>query len=185
MIKYMIGDEQAGLYNVVFIAITTILISPTVLYSKFLIPKYYRWANHDKEKFYDARKKGNIIMLISGGIMMIIVSILSGFFIPIIFGKEYVDSIKLLNTLSLALPVIFVAYSVESTLVTNEHMKLKVKLMGFTALINILLNILLIPKYVGEGAAVATLISNILLLALYYKNAQNKVFDIKRKKICN
>lgn len=182
MVKYMAGDSEAGYYNASFVIITAILIFPSVLYSKFLMPKYHRWANQDKEKFYEAYKKGNVVMFISGTIIMLCVLALSDFFVPLIFGNEYESSVSLLNILSLTLPVYFVAYSVGATLVTNEHMNLKVKLMGSVALVNIVLNIVLIPTYAASGAAVATLISNVLLLLLYYKTAQHKVFSIKGNK---
>lgn len=179
MVKYMVGNSEAGYYNAAFVIITAILMFPAVLYSKFLLPKYHRWANHDKAKFYEVYQKGNIAMLISGIIIMFCVLFLSNFFIPIIFGDGYENTIILLKILSLTLPFYFVAYSVGATLVTNEHMKLKIKLMGFVAFVNIVLNILLIPKYAASGAAIATLLSNILLLLLYYRVAQQNVFNIK------
>ncbi|MBD3795880.1 MAG: oligosaccharide flippase family protein, partial [Epsilonproteobacteria bacterium] len=179
MVKYMAGNSEAGYYNASFVIITSILIFPSVLYSKFLMPKYHRWANYEKEKFYEVYKKGNIVMFISGTVIMLCVLVLSDFFIPLIFGNEYESSISLLKILSLTLPVYFVAYSVGATLVTNEHMKLKVKLMGSVALVNIVLNFVLISVYGASGAAVATVASNLLLLLLYYKAAHDKVFSIK------
>lgn len=179
MVKYITGNSEAGYYNASFVIIAAILIFPSVLYSKFLMPKYHRWANKDRQKFYEAYKKGNVVMFISGTVIMLCVLTFSDFFVPFIFGNEYESSVPLLNTLSFTLPVYFIAYSVGATLVTNEHMKLKVKLMGLVALVNIILNIILIPKYAANGAAIATLISNILLLFLYYKIAQSSVFSSK------
>lgn len=181
MVKYISGDIEAGYYNTAFVILTAILIFPSVLYSKFLMPKYHRWANHDKSKFYRAYKKGNLVMLLSGGMIMLIVVMFSYLFIPLLFGNEYILAIPLVNILSLSLPIYFVAYSVGATLITNEHMKLKIKLMGLVAVINIILNIILIPIYGAKGAAISTVISNIILLILYYITAENKVFiKIKR-----
>lgn len=176
MLKYISGNEATGYYNVGFIIISAILIFPTVLYSKFLMPKYHRWANNDKNKFYEYYKKGNLLMFIFGMFFFIIVLSFSNFFIPILFGQDYMNSIILVQILSISLPIYFVAYSIGATLVTKENMKYKVQLMGTTALINIILNTILIPLYNEIGAAIATIISNLILLAFYYLVAERKIF---------
>jgi len=183
LVKYISGNIEAGYYNVAFVIITAILIFPSVLYSKFLMPKFHRWSNHNRSKFYSAYKQGNIVMLISGITIMIFVLFFSSWVISILFGEKYSYSVVLLNILSLALPAYFVAYSVGATLVTKNHMKVKVKLMGIVALINIILNIILIPEYGGRGAAVATVISNIILLFFYYYIAKKKVFNTESTEI--
>ncbi|MGD9624397.1 MAG: flippase [Arcobacter sp.] len=176
MLKYISGNEAAGYYNVGFIIISAILIFPTVLYSKFLMPKYHRWVNQDKNKFYEYYKKGNLLMFVFGMIFLIFVLIFSDFFIPILFGQEYVKSILFVQILSISLPIYFVAYSVGATLVTKEYMKYKVQLMGITGLVNIILNAILIPLYSEIGAAIATIVSNLILLMFYYIVAEKKIF---------
>ncbi len=176
MVKYISGDAEAGYYNVSFVVLTAILIIPTILFGKFLMPKYHRWANHNLKKFYDTYKKGNFIMLLTGTLIMFMVILLSGTLVPLIFGMDYSPSIDLLKILALTLPISFLAYSIGATLVTKEHMKLKVKLMGITAGLNILLNVILIPHYGAKGAAISTVISNLLLLILYYVVVKKRVF---------
>ena len=48
--------------------------------------------------------------------------------------------------------------------------------MGFVALLNLGLNFLLIPLYGAIGAAVATVLSNLVLLILYYYATEKYVF---------
>ena len=176
LIKYMVGDNQAGIYNVAFTVMVAVYMFPNVLYQKFLLPKLHRWANHDKDKFYEVYRKGNIIMLILGLLAMLLVWTLSAWAIPFLFGNEYQNSILILNILAVSSPIIFVAFSAGATLVTQEHMKLKVKFMGAVALINLVLNFIFIPIYGAVGAAVSTVISNFILLMLYYYGAQQYVF---------
>ncbi len=177
LVKYMSGSEAAGNYNVAFTIMVAVYILPSVIYQKFLLPKMHRWANHDKKKFYDMFKKGNIIMLFIGIIAMLFIWISAKYFIPLFFGEKYILAVDLLLILSLSIPVTFVASSVGATLVTKEHMKHKVKIMGIIAVFNIVLNIILIPKYSAEGAAIATVISNLLLLIFYYLSALKIVFN--------
>ncbi|WP_435315027.1 flippase [Cellulophaga fucicola] len=176
MVKYISGDTQAGYYNVAFVILTAILIIPTILFGKFLMPKYHRWANHNKEKFYDTYKKSNFVMILTGLVIMILLFFLANILISLVFGSDYASSINLLKILALTLPISFLAYSIGATLVTKEHMKLKVLLMGVTAVINILLNVILISKYGAEGAAVSTVISNLILLTLYFAVVKKRIF---------
>ncbi|MEH6704700.1 MAG: oligosaccharide flippase family protein [Galbibacter orientalis] len=176
MVKYMMGNEAAGYYNISFVVLSALLLIPTILFSKFLLPKYHRWANKDRGKLYRTYKKGNLIMIVTGSCCMLIIFLLSPFFIPLIFGEEYLPAVNLFKILSISLPISFLSYSIGATLVTNEHMKLKVKLMGSVALFNIVCNLFIIPKYGAIGAAISTVVSNMLLLILYYYNAQKRVF---------
>ena len=178
MIKYIVGDSEAGYYNVAFLLFIASTIFPSVLYSKFFLPKYHRWAYHDQRRFYENYKISNIMMLLSGLSVMIILLLTSNQLVPFVFGEEYKRSIFLTNIIALTIPLYFVIYSAGATLVTRNHMRSKVKLMGIVSLINILLNLFLIPKYQSAGAAVATLISNSALLVMYYLYAQHKVFNM-------
>jgi O-antigen/teichoic acid export membrane protein len=65
-LKYMVGEESAGLYNVAFSVMAAVYLLPGVIYQKYLLPKIHRWANHDKYKFYDVYLFGNKAMLILG-----------------------------------------------------------------------------------------------------------------------
>jgi O-antigen/teichoic acid export membrane protein len=176
MVKYLTGNTEAGYYNVAYTILSAIMTIPIILFSKFLIPKYHRWSNHNKEKFYSAYKKGNLAMLVSGVAIFLGVVLLSWFFIPLLFGREYIPSVQLLNILAVIIPFSFLSYSYGATLLTNEHMKLKVKLMGSVAIFNVILNFVLIPRYGGIGAAISTLLSNILLMLFYRHNARKRVF---------
>jgi O-antigen/teichoic acid export membrane protein len=181
LVKYITGDEAAGYYNVAFTVMVAVLLFPGIIYQKFLLPKIHRWANHDRALFYKVYRQGNAAMLVLGLLAMAFVWLLSPFVIPYLFGNEYKDSVELLMVLALSAPVLFVASSVGATLVTQEHMKIKVKLMGGVAILNIALNLSLIPFYGALGAAVSTVASNILLLIFYYVSAKLYVFGNSNK----
>lgn len=179
MLKYLASDSESGLYNVAFVLLMAILIFPSNLFNKFLLPKYHRWANFEKEKFYNVYVKTTKTMLVFGFVMMSIVFIFSESIVTIFFGAEYLDSVILLQIASLNIPISSVAYGVGAVLVTEEHMKKKIVFMGIVALLNIALNLAFIPYYGAVGASVATVISNLVLLILYLYYARNYIFNIK------
>lgn len=181
LLKYIIGDEAAGLYNVAFTVMAAVYLLPSVIYQKFLLPKIHRWANHDRERFYKVYRQGNIAMLLLGTIAMLALWMTAFWWIPLLFGDQYVKTVVLLNVLAVCAPILFVASSVGATLMTREHMSRKVIFMGGVAALNIVLNFLLIPRYGAIGAAVSTVLSNLVLLVIYYIAAQSFVFatDLK------
>ena len=167
LIKYLIGNEVAATYNVAFTLIVAIYLLPNVIYQGFFLPKIHIWINHDLEKVLYFYKSGLKIMLLLGvGAMLFLVST-SSIFIPMLFTEKYSDSVPIVNILSLSVPFMFLAFNSGSLLVTNRNIIKKVKYMGVVAVINLVLNFILI-KFVGVyGAAIATVITNLLLFLFF------------------
>ncbi|MDX1347443.1 MAG: oligosaccharide flippase family protein [Thiomicrorhabdus chilensis] len=177
LLQYLVGEKVAGFYNIAFIILAAVLLFPGVIYQRYLLPKMHRWAYHDPEKFYRVFRKGNGLMLVLGLFAMFITWWLAPYFIPYVFGEKFAPSLLILNVLAFSIPVLFVASSYGAILVTQEHIRTKVKLMGSVAVLNLILNGLLIPQYQAMGAAIATLISNSVLL-IFYMLASKKVFRV-------
>mgnify|MGYP000114642753 CR=1 FL=1 len=168
ILKYLLGDVEAGLYSVALLVINAICIFPSVVYSKFLMPKIHRWSNHDQERLKYIFYLGNKLMFCIGLAFMFLVFVTSSYSIPLVFGDEYTESIKILILLSLTLPIRFVGHSVGALLVAKEYMKVKVKVMSIVAIVNITMNFIIIPKVGLIGVAYVAIFNEILLLALYY-----------------
>ncbi|MGV7121199.1 oligosaccharide flippase family protein [Sphingopyxis sp. 550A] len=175
LLKYIRGDEAAGVYNVAFVVMSAVYLFPSVIYQKFLLPKIHIWANHNQERFVEAYKKGRAFMLLTGIAAMIFVSILSPFIISTLFGQKYEDAHVILSILSIAIPIRFVATSVGSLLVSGRNMANKSYIMGTVALLNLGANILLIPRYGLYGAAISTILCELVLLVLYYTYSRKYV----------
>ena len=96
--------------------------------------------------------------------------LLSEHLIYTIYGEEYVKTIPALKILSLALIFIFVNYILMNILVAVDRQMTNAILAGTCVLVNIALNMCLIPHYGYLGAGTATVITEIVLFAfgLYY-----------------
>lgn len=176
LLKYFTGSAAAGIYNVAFTVMAAVYLLPAAIYQKFLLPKFHRWAHHDRARFLQVYRVGNGSMLALGTATTVVMLLVVPFFIPRLFGPAYQSAIGLLSLLSFCAPVRFLATSVGATLVTQEHMRRKIWYMGIVAVVNLTLNLLLIPSYAAYGAAVATLASEVLLLALYLLAVRQHVF---------
>ena len=176
LLKYLASDQAAGIYNVAVTIMAAVYLLPAAIYQQYLLPKFHRWANYNRSRFLEVYRAGNGGMLLLGVFASGAILLLTPWVIPLLFGKVYQEAVSLLAILALCAPVRFLAISIGATFVTQEHMKLKVLYMGMAAVINVLLNILTIPVYGAQGAAVSTLFSEIILLILFLLAVRKHVF---------
>ena len=118
-------------------------------------------------------------MLILGIIVFVLLFYLNPIIIPKIFGNKYLETSEILNVLLLCIPIRFLATSIESPLFTKNLMVIKTSIMGGAALLNLILNFVLIPQYSYFGAAIATVISEIFLLFFYLLAVDKYLFGSK------
>jgi O-antigen/teichoic acid export membrane protein len=168
LLKYLAGDKDAGFYGVSILVINAICILPNVIYSKYLMPKIHRWSSQDISKLREVYILGNKVMLIIGCLMMASLFLFSTFMIELIFGHEFSESANILIILAITLPIKFVGHSVGALLVAKDNMLKKVKVMGTVAVLNVVMNIVAIPNWGVYGVAATSVISELILLTLYY-----------------
>ena len=176
LLGYLSGAEASGIYNVAFVIMTAVYLFPSVLYQKFLLPKIHRWANSDLALLAKSFRHGNFSMATLGVLAMLVIWLCSSWGIPLLFGTDFEEAVLVLNILAIAAPFRFLATSVGSVLVTKNNMRRKVGYMGGVALFNFGINVVMIPLYGVVGAAISTVFSDALLLALYSYSAQKYVF---------
>ena len=85
-------------------------------------------------------------------------------YIPVILGEEYRDAIDALLWLSPIPAIATLQYLAADTLTGAGNQKIRSRVQVVAAVINILLNIWLIPRFSWKGAAWATLTSDVLRL---------------------
>ena len=83
-----------------------------------------------------------------------------------VWGVAWEASIEPLWILMIALPFVFLNYPIGNLLNAADKQTLNMINMGIALLVNVVLNVLLIPYYTFNGAAVAAVVSSILLVAL-------------------
>lgn len=115
-------------------------------------------------------------------IISIILFLLSDFLIPLLFSKDYVSSVKPLKILLVG--IFFLSFSrvLSNDISARGYPQINTVLSFINLLINISLNILLIPRFGSNGAAIATSISytsqSILTIIMYLRLSKNKLKNI-------
>jgi O-antigen/teichoic acid export membrane protein len=168
LLKYLNGNAQAGIFGIALGVMTAIYLIPSTLYQKFLLSKLHRWAAHDQKKFWIVYRYGNIGMLVSGILVGLVLVAVAPWLVPILFGEKYRPVVKLLTVLALCVPLRFLTTGIASALLNERHMRYRVFAMATSAVVVVILNVCLIPRYHEIGAAVATVMGEgAMLLALY------------------
>ncbi len=167
LLRYLANEEAVGFYGASVVFMAAVYILPSVLYQKFLLPKIHRWAYEESNRLAVFIRKGGIILFILGLLITVFIWCGALYFVPLILGEEYRPSVSLLMLMSLAIPFRYLAAHLGSVLCTRDLIWINLKIAGSTALLNVFLNLLLIPQYGGAGAAVATVVSYISLAILY------------------
>jgi O-antigen/teichoic acid export membrane protein len=166
LLRYLANEEAVGFYGASVIFMAAAYLLPSVLYQKFLLPKIHRWAYEESSLFKAFIKKGGVLLFAAGLLVMFIIWYLGEYLISTVLGENYYPSVSLLMLMSLAIPFRYVSIHLGSVLCTRDLIWANLKVAGFTALLNVLLNLVLIPPFGGLGAAVATVLSYIALAFL-------------------
>jgi O-antigen/teichoic acid export membrane protein len=112
--------------------------------------------------------------------------IFSNQFILILFGKDFFNSISVLNYLIPGVVLLTIFKVMNTDLAGRGKPWISLKAMIPALIVNVLLNLLFIPKYGADGAALSSTISYsvaaILFLHFYSKTVQIKIKEILKFK---
>ena len=84
---------------------------------------------------------------------------MAGPIIQLLYGNAYAEAVPILCALAWATLFAFMGGARQQYLITESYMKFSFAATLAAAVMNIVLNVFLIPRYQGFGAAIATLIS--------------------------
>lgn len=121
----------------------------------------------NKKQIYDYIFKSiNFMMFLAFPICLGLIAV-SSRFIPIFMGDEFIKTSKLINYLSIT--IIFISFANvirKQYLVPMEYDKIFILSVISGALVNLMLNFLLIPRYNSEGASIATVIAELMVMGI-------------------
>lgn len=151
-LRYFNAFEELGFYTLAMRLANMLLIIQTS-FTSFWTPTYFLWDKEDKPKFmFDLVSQG--LSLIISLLFLLILTFKN--LIPIIVSEKYESSIYILPFL-LFYPLFFTMSETTSCgIFLKKKSNLTIIIAIGSLLTNLALNILLVPKYGGKGAAIAT-----------------------------
>ena len=165
MLSAMKGDVDVGLYNAAFRMVLVLLFIPTALNATIypIMSKFHLTAQESLRMAYEKYFKYMLILAVPIGTGT---TLLANRVILLIFGSQFTASTIALQILIWAAAFIFVGSAFYQLLsATNNQLK-AVIITVIEMILNVTLNLLLIPQYSYKGSAIATLATEGLALIL-------------------
>ena len=168
MLRYMGSFEAVGLYSTAYRFLELAGIFSATLFVPSIFPILSSLYNDSKlkDKFLDFFNKSIRILFSSGMFITLFLILFSPILIKMFFPPSFGDSILALRIL-IMVQVVGSFTVLFSNMLTIQHKEKKgLVIIIISALANVILNIILIPKYSLYGAAWATVLAEVVNLIL-------------------
>lgn len=182
MMNFMCDKGSIAFYKY-GVSIKKILLQIVNTFTIVLVP---RISFYFKEKRFDEYNrllsKALILIVMISAPMIVGLYFTSDFLMVKLYGESYIESARILKIISVLLLISPIGYLLGSrVLLTTGHENLMIIPVGFGAIINIAGNALLIPRYSGIGAVLASVFSEIIIMMIYvYMGKKHfKLFNVR------
>lgn len=168
MLSLIINNMAVGLYTAPYKLMEALLFIPNV-FSIVALPVFSKLHTSSKNSLKFAYQKSFKYLFILGIPISVGTTLLANEFILLIYGSGFSESILAFQILIWAIPFIFLRYISKIILVSINKQDILLKIIFFSMILNIILNLVLIPQYSFIGASVVTVITEFtsFLLCFY------------------
>ncbi|AKB29741.1 Membrane protein involved in the export of O-antigen, teichoic acid lipoteichoic acids [Methanosarcina siciliae T4/M] len=169
MLSMMKGDSEVGIYSAAYRLTEAFTFIPNI-YMVSMFPLMSRYFKNSKENLTLAYIKSFKYLLSISLPLAAIVTFFADEIIYILYGNQVHEAVAVLKILIWATAIMFINYSLVQLLVSINRQKVTTISTAICAFINIGLNYLLIPQLSYQGAALATVATELInaLIMIYY-----------------
>lgn len=165
MLGVMTNPIEIGYYSASVKIIFLALIPSSIIYQTFF-PQMTK-SNSNNDDLKNLMKNYSKVLFAIGLIISIVGFTLSREIIEITFGKNYQYSIPILQILMLNLLFGYFNRVYGNSLIAIGKQNLYLRAIIIGVLVNIVANLILIPKYLAVGSAYASVVSELLLFLVF------------------
>jgi O-antigen/teichoic acid export membrane protein len=162
-VHYLAGEAEVGAYAAAYRIFEGAMLFPAAVMA-VAFPRLAR-ARHVEGSATRLELRLGCLLLTSGVLVAAALWLLDDRIVLLLLGKTFARSALTLRVLALVVPVLFVNYSLTSFVLARGRERRFVGVLATMLVLNVLLNVLLVPRLGGMGAAWATLATEIALLA--------------------
>lgn len=161
MLGQMVGEKSVGIYSAaVKISELWYFVPGAIVNSVF--PSIVQAKEISEEIYYKRLQKLLVAVVILAYAVAIPVTFLAPQIVTLIYGQKYAEAGNILNIHIWAGLFVSLGVARETWITTEGLMKFSAVTAAAGAVVNIVLNYFLIPQYGGLGAAIATVIAQIV-----------------------
>jgi O-antigen/teichoic acid export membrane protein len=161
MLSLMKGDSAVGIYGISYRISEALTVFPSMLlYALFPVSsKFHETSRHHFEIIYQRAIKLMLIIALPSALS---ITLLAKPLVSALYGAEYIESAACLQVLIWAAAIMFITMALGNALVAANKQKITMLFAILSAILNIVLNALLIPAYSYIGASVATVVTEFM-----------------------
>lgn len=177
MLEKMIGSVEVGYYS----GATKFIYPFMFISSAFMTAIFPKLAKHSEEKDKFRNIQITAVYYLGGIGIFLSISLYLGaeIIFQLFFSDKYDNSIPIFKILVWFLAIVFLYGPISNSLVAKNRIKFLAYLNLFMIILNVVLNFILIPDYGAKGAAMTTIVCEILILlgtVFYSKKIGEKRF---------
>ncbi|MBM3286265.1 MAG: flippase [Candidatus Eisenbacteria bacterium] len=173
-LERMKGDEVVGAYSAAYKILESFMFLPAVFLAA-LFPAFAEATRRNLDQMRRVyRNSLRWMLLLATGIVAGSL-LLAQPGLRLLYGSAYAGAVPVLRTLSPAILFIFLNYALTHFLVALGGQKWNAIFAGACVLVNVCLNLALIPSLGGIGAAIATVATEGILFALCFATVRKRL----------
>lgn len=163
LLRYLRSEEDVARYSVAYRLMTFGLMVP-VLLSQVLYPVFTRCHKKGAAVLQRAVQRSTFHLALLAAIGAGTLWGLAPELLELVFGATYRDSAPALRVLAAALFVVYLTYPHTTALIAAGHAGAFTRITLVSALLNVLLNLAVLPRFGPTGAAATTLATELFVL---------------------
>ena len=184
MIKEMLDEHNVGIYSAAYILYEAPLFI-SLMIAKSVYPILVQYYQDNKNKFFQLYSTLSSYLTLLSYLIVLFIFIFHEVLIQITFGESFEESSKILMLLSFGMIPMFNAFLRSSYITISGNQKIILYTTLFSAMLNIVLNLLLIKAYGVIGAVYATVFTltlSLIVLNFAFTNTRS-IFFIQAKSL--
>lgn len=160
MLKHMLDESNVGYYSLA-VSIATIWAFVLAAIIDSMNPSIMEYHNTDKEKYLIMNKRLYALVFYISIFASFIICLIAPLFVKVIYGEEFLPAVKPLRIVVWYVAFSYLGVARNAWIVCEKKQKYLKYIYLSSALINVVLNFVLIPYLGTSGAALASLLTQI------------------------
>ncbi len=166
MLEVMKGEKAVGMYSAAYRLIEFLSIIPGTV-TVAALPGLAGDYSTDIEAFRTSFYKTLTTLGVAGGAIGLLLYLFSKEIVLLLYGPLFSDSVLSLTILSGVVFFLFVNACLSYVTIASNNDRSVALILVISTMLNVLLNLYLIPRYSHVGAAMSTLLSEVSMLLFY------------------
>ncbi|MGO9386933.1 MAG: flippase [Methanobacterium sp.] len=181
LLSILKGNIAVGIYTAPYKLMVAMMFIPAV-FTSAIYPVLSNFYVNSRESLIISYKNSFKYLLIMSLPIAVGTTLLSNKIILIIYGSQFTPSIIALQILIWTIPLIFLSYFSGTLLASINKQNLLFKVAAISMIINIILNLIFIPKFSYVAASIITVITELtnLLFSTHYLSQLVCTLNIKK-----